>query len=610
MADNRSRVGRAFSASFAFFEFIRRLLANLVFLIVIILVIITLRSDLAPSIPTGSALVLNLNGELVEQVDDSSGSPLDQVLASPPSQFAVKDVVALLDHARQDARIKMLYLDLNDFPSTQLTKLQSLAHAIQAFRASGKKVVAYADNYDQDAYYLAAQADEVYMHPMGVLMLQGYGTYPMFYKDMLDKLAINVNVFRVGQFKSAVEPFIRNDMSEPARMANLTWLNQLWSSYKEGIAQGRKLSPAVVQTYIDQFSDTLARAQGNAALAAQNRKLITGVLSRDQIRDKLIALVGKDDSGESFKQVDFRSYMSAVRPDREVASESVVGVIVISGTIVDGSSLPGAQADVIAEQIRKAREEDTIKALVLRVDSPGGSAFGAEVIRREVELTRQAGKPVMVSMGSVAASGGYWISLAAEQIWASPSTLTGSIGVFGIIPTFENSLNKIGIHVDGVGTTQLAGSLRLDRNMNQPAKRAVQLMVENTYHNFIDKVARARKLPIERVDQIAQGRVWSGADAARLGLVDHLGGLQQAIQAAAAKVDLKQNYQVHYLRPGISLWRQIMHRIRGQAQMWMLGTLMPEGMSSLGSRMQNHLRALLQGDRQGIYAYCDCDVAQ
>jgi protease-4 len=606
MAENRSRIGRIFSATFSFLEFIRRLLANLVFVIVLVVLIITLRSDLAPSVPAGSALVLDLSGDLVEQVDQSSSSALDQLLTSPPDQTSVKDLVALLEHAKNDSRIKALYLDLNNFSTSQLTKLQSVARAIHDFRKSGKKVMAYADNYDQDAYYLAAQADEVYMHPMGVLLLQGYGAYPMFYKDLLDKLAINVNVFRVGQFKSAVEPFIRNDMSEPARLANLAWLNQLWSSYKEGVSQGRKLKPQIIQAYIDQFPDLLARSQGNVALAAQDMKLLTGVLNRDQMRDKMIALVGKDESGEEYKKIDFRTYMAAVRPDRETASDQVVGVIVISGTIVDGSTLPGAQADVIAGQIRKAREDASIKAVVLRVDSPGGSAFGAEVIRREVELTRQAGKPVVVSMGSVAASGGYWISLAADQIWASPSTLTGSIGVFGIIPTFENSLNKIGVHIDGVGTTKFAGSLRVDRNLTPEAKRAVQLMVENTYHNFIDKVAKARKLPLNKVDEIAQGRVWSGADAVKLGLVDQLGELPQAIEAAAAKVNLNKNYQIHYLKPDVSLLHQVMHRLRGQGQIWMMNTLLPESLSSMNLQVQNQLKTLLQGDQHGIYAYCDC----
>jgi protease-4 len=454
--------------------------------------------------------------------------------------------------------VKVLALDLNRMAGGGLSKLQDLKLAIESFKKSGKPVVAFSDIYFQPQYYLASLADEVFVHPMGMVLLQGYGGYRRYYKEALDKIDARWNVFRVGEYKSAVEPYLRSGMSDEAREARREWLGDLWNSYRGDVAAARDLEPAVLESYVDEFHLRLEAHGGNGAQLALAEDLVDRVAARDEVRARLIELAGEDEDSGSFKQIGPLSYLAATEGTKR-EGEGVVGVVVAKGAILDGSQPPGTiGGDSTAALIRSLREDDDVKAVVLRVDSPGGSAFAAEIIRREVELTREAGKPVVASMGSVAASGGYWISMSADQIWASESTITGSIGIYAMIPTFERSLEKIGVRIDGVGTHPLAGAARIDRDLPPEASTAMQLLIDQGYRDFITKAAEGRGMEVDEIDRIARGRVWSGQDALDLGLVDHLGGLDQAIAAAAELAELEDDHKIRFVEEQPSRREQLL----------------------------------------------------
>nr|WP_235015515.1 signal peptide peptidase SppA [Oceanicoccus sp. KOV_DT_Chl] len=443
-----------------FISALRLLVINLVFLIIVSIVIIALSSTDIPSVPKKTALLLNIQGSLVDQKNYID--PLTQLIGqADPSQqeVLVQDVIDAVNFARDDQRITTLVLSLDQMRYGGISKMQEIAPVLQAFRDSGKKIIAFGDIYTQDQYWLAAQADEVYLHPFGGVLIEGYGLYRNYFKKALDKLEINYHVFRVGEFKSAMEPYMRDDMSNEAKQANLVWLGDLWQQYTSGITQRRNLAATAVDEYINGIDKLLEQYHGDTASVAVASGLVDGVKNRDEVNAYLISQVGAEDEDGNYQAVGFKKYLWLKRLESsQPVTENKVGIIVASGNIVDGDQPAGVVGgDTLSLLIRDARMDNSVKALVLRINSGGGSAFASEIIRRELELLRAEGKPLVVSMGSMAASGGYWIAAQADQIWATPTTLTGSIGIFGAFPTVDKSLAKLGISTDGVGTTSLAG---------------------------------------------------------------------------------------------------------------------------------------------------------
>ena len=440
----------------------------------------------------------------------------------------------------------------------------------------------------------------------------------MYYKDALDRLEIDWHVFRVGTYKSAAEPFLRRDMSPAAREANLDWMGDLWSAYVKDVAEARELSPAAITDYAENFDLHIQRADGDSAKAAKDAGLVDTVAQRDAVRDRLVALVGEDEKTHSFHQVSADAYVPYMRErdDARPKKGPGIGVVVARGTIQDGSHPPGViGGDSTAALIRKARHDEDIKAIVLRVDSGGGSAFASEVIRRELALAREAGKPVVVSMGSVAASGGYWISTASDEIWASPTTITGSIGIFGMFPTFEKPLNTLlGLNTDGVATAPGAG-VRPDRALDPRAARAIQIEIEKGYRRFLERVSEAREMPTADVDKIAQGRVWSGVDAHAHGLVDELGGLDDAIAAAARRAGLEDEvHRVVYVERDLKLSERIMRSLFQSTAAWVgvdqdVPSVTPGPYSRVLAIFAEQAEVLASfDDPRGVYAYEVLDV--
>lgn len=596
----------------------RRFVFNLLFLFIIIALFAAL-ADEAPRVPEKAALVIAPKGALVEEL---SAYPLEEVLTNPSvadeEETLVRDVVDAIRAAREDDQIQALFLDLDELQGGGLSKLQDVRAAIADFRKAGKKVIASADSYSRDGYHLAAAADEIHLHPEGLMLLEGFGLWQPYFKAGLDKYEIDWHVFRVGEYKSAVEPFLRNEPSPEAREEYLDVMGDLWGSYLADIAAGRKLPVPMVRSVIDDLTARLGAAGGDFARAALQARLVDRLSQRDEVEKRLIELVGEEEEGRgeddapTFRQVSVDDYLKArrLRPERPGTGDAV-GVIVASGEILDGEQPPGTiGGDSTAELIRQARHDDDIKAIVLRVDSPGGSAFASEVIRRELVLARKEGKPVVVSMGTLAASGGYWISTASDEIWASPNTITGSIGIFGMFPTIEKPLEKyLGVRVDGVGTNWLAGALSPARPLDPRAGQLIQSIVNDGYQDFLKRVAEARKKPVAEVDRIARGRIWSGADAKRLGLVDQLGGVDQAIASAGKRAKIEGKPRVVWVEKELT-WQENLAREAFSSAAPLLGKARAaRGNAATASlrKMEKDLKALAAwNDPNGVYAHCMC----
>lgn len=529
----------------------RTIVLNIVFFVILYYVLSFIMHDTRPEVPDSTALVVTPRGALVEELRWVKPSDsIERMLGMSGSETLLKDLVDAIDAAADDTRVKVLVLHLNSVGGTWLTKLQDLGAAIKRFKKNGKKVIATADNYNRNSYYIAAHADEIYLHHMGIVLLEGYGRFRRYFKEGLDKLDVDMNVFRVGKYKSAVEPYLRNKMSDNAREANLRWLNTLWDIYLNEVSAARGIDLETLKGYGQRFAELLEESGGDTAAMARKAGLVDHVVSRDKVRQRLIELVGENEQTRSYNRISHNSYLQRLKTDRwgDGATGDVVAVVVAKGSIMDGWQPPGnIGGDSTAALLRSARQDKNVKAIVLKVDSGGGSAFASEVIRREMELARQDGIPVVASMGSVAASGGYWISMAADHVWAYPATITGSIGIFGMVPTFQKTLKKhLGVTVDGVGTNPLTGVLRFDRAMSKQAAKAFQLGIDNGYQRFITLVANARNKKPEDIHEVAQGRVWSGRDAKNLGLVDSLGGFSDALKDAATRAKLGDGFKVKY----------------------------------------------------------------
>jgi protease-4 len=587
---------------------------SLVLLLVIFGFLLAAVHTSLPVIPRSAALVVDLQGELVEQLSsDPLRRAFGQASGGPAPETLLRDVTDAIAAAKDDGRIKLIVLDLGDLAPSGLSKLQEVGAALRDFRAAGKRVVVAADSLDQTQYYVAAQAGEVYLDPLGLVYIDGFSYYRMFLKDAIDKLGVDVNVFRAGTFKSFTDQYSRSDMSPSEREESSAWLGVLWGAYQRDVTHARSLPPAALDEYVVQEPAALAALHGDAARLAVQRGLVTGLKTRRQLADDLKTLVGEDTDSHSFNAVDMSQYLVAVRSKRALKpkSESRVGIVVAAGEILDGRQPPGTiGGESTSDLLRQARYDGSVKAVVLRVDSPGGSMFASEQILREVQSLRKAGKPVVVSMSTYAASGGYYISAAANEIFASPTTLTGSIGVFSVVPTFEHTLEKLGVKVDGIGTTPLAGGLRIDRSLSADTRQILQTSVEHAYAEFLERVGEGRKKSVEDIDKIAQGRVWAGADAERIGLVDHLGGLSDATAAAARLADLSGDYGVDYIQPELSLREQLLLQLRSEA----LIAGRAVGFVPRRSEIERMLDPVLEqaralarlNDPRGLYAYCWC----
>lgn len=565
-----------------------------------------------PTVEDNVALVIWPAGELVDQLDNERRF-VERLMREPPSQTLLRDLIDALDAGAEDPRISTAVLKLDTLGVAGMGQMEELVTAMRRFQAAGKTIHAYGPYYDQIGYLAASAADDVSLDPLGAVMLEGFGSYQNYFKDGLDKLGVTMNVFRVGEFKAAVEPFTRNDMSEEARLANQEWLGDLWREYGREVATGRKVKDDTANAYVTGFRAGVERLRGDSAAYAKEAGLVTHLETLAQFRERIGAVVGIDEDHGSFRQIHYGEYLRAVnhRSNRKPvvdAPGSQVALVVVQGEIVDGYGDVGqAGGDTISELLEEARRDDQVGAVVLRVDSPGGSVWASEQIRREVLALKAAGKPVVASMGSVAASGGYWIAMDADQIWAHESTITGSIGIFGLIPTFEQPLEKLGIHTDGVGTTPLAGAFRVDRPLSDDVAAIFQSQVEKGYREFIDGVAQGRKLESAKVESIAQGRVWSGADAKGFGLIDSFGGLEDAARAAATLAGLEDGqWSLEPFSPAPMFSGSLLGQFFGRLE------LKFGGLSSthpLLSAVENSdaLRLLQRfDDPRGVYAHCMC----
>ena len=558
----------------------RRVVLNLIFLVIVAFVVIGLIRSGPPLLSDKTALVLNLDGSVAEQkTGNLRSTALDQVRGEAAGKMQLRDIVAVLDTAAKDDKISSLVLILDDLQPSGFTTLREISAAVDRFRASGKKVVAWGSSFDQRQYYLAAHADEVYLHPLGGILIDGFGSLRNYYKDALDKLGVTVNLLRVGTYKSFGEPYIANAPS-PAAIEAETALNEsLWKTYTDDVEKRRKLSPGSIMRGIDDAPARLTAAGGDLAKFALNEKLVDGLKTRDELRAMMIERGAPDIQEKTFRQVSFDEYLVRLRPQ---LTGDAIGVVVAEGEIVDGAAPAGTVGGLsTANLIRKARDNKDVKALILRVNSPGGSAFGSELVRRELELTRAAGKPVIVSMGDVAASGGYWISTASDEIVADAATITGSIGVFALLPTADQTLAKVGIHPAGVGTTWLrhAGDPRLP--LDPRLADLIQKSVEHTYLDFTTRVAAARKTTPDKVDAVGQGRVWSGAQAKERNLVDTIGLFADAVKAATTRAKMGDKPRLIYIErdPGTFARLVAMFNSRVEA---MLGSEIDARIGGLG----------------------------
>ncbi len=610
---------RLWNGFWGFVDGTRRLVFNIIFILLLVLLFKALfgageQFVLKPN----TALVVQPYGHIVEQY---SGDPLDRALSEAldrqEPEVRLRDIIKSIRAAKNDDRISRLILIPDYIWSAGLASLQELEAAVTDFKTSGKPVLTYAENMAQHQYYFAALADEIWMNPSGFVWVDGYARYRNFYKDALDKLAVEINLFRVGEYKSAMEPFIRNNMSEEAREANAYWINNLWRQYLDGVARNRGLPLEVLNRSIENYAVQLDQADGDFAAFALNEGLVDQLVSRPEFRSAVIQAGAAADRGDSFRQVYFRNYLGMVEQSRSTGKS--VAVVTAEGSIVGGDEPPGViSADATARKIRRAAHDDRVAAVVFRVNSPGGSAFASEIVRRELQSVREAGKPIVISMGDVAASGGYWISLASDEIWTQPATITGSIGIFGMIPTFPQTLAKLGIYNDGVGSTPLAGAIRPERSLTDDARRIFQRSTERGYEEFINRVAAAREMEPADVDQIARGRVWSGEQALERGLVDQLGGLQQAVAAAAKRAGLSDDYTVDFVEPRLSAFeRFLVNMTAGVASVAGIDDwFKPSNIltsnwakSGLVQRLLDDLSLISAADEQfALYAHCLCDL--
>ncbi|EGR2298620.1 TPA: signal peptide peptidase SppA [Vibrio parahaemolyticus] len=608
-------IGLIFKGIWKSITFIRLALANLIFLLMIAVFYFafTYTGEGRPVIEKESALVMNLSGPIVEQrryvnpMDSVAGSLLGNEM---PKENVLFDIVDTIRYAKDDAKVSGLVLALRDLPETNLTKLRYIAKALNEFKASGKPVYAVGDFYNQSQYYLASYADKVYMAPDGGVLIKGYSAYSMYYKTLLEKLDVSTHVFRVGTYKSAIEPFIRDDMSDAAKESATRWVTQLWSAFVDDVTTNRNINAKVLNPTMEELLTEMKSVDGDLAQLAVKMGLVDELATRQDIRTLFAKEFGSDGK-DSYNAISYYDYLETIRPDYTLANHDIA-VVVASGAIMDGQQPRGTVGgDTVASLLRQARNDEKVKAVVLRVDSPGGSAFASEVIRNEVEALKKAGKPVVVSMSSLAASGGYWISMSADKIVAQPTTLTGSIGIFSVITTFEKGFSKLGINTDGVGTSPFSGD-GITTGLSEGASQAFQLGIEHGYKRFISLVGSNRAMTVEEVDKVAQGRVWTGQDALSFGLVDQMGDFDDAVELAAKLANVT-DYGIYWVEEPLSPTELFLQEFMNQVKV-SLGvdatSLLPKSLQPVAQQFEQDA-SLLQSfnDPKGQYAFClNCQV--
>jgi len=572
-----SLLRRVFSAIWNGITRTRLALSNILFLLMIAVIYFAYLGGTPEPLPKRAALLLNLTGSVVDQ--KSPVEPLQALMGEPsPSDHEVllRDVIEAVQYAKDDPNINSLVMELDHLMHVGISKTQEIVMALESFRESGKPIVAVGDYFTQDQYLLASHADSIIVHPLGGVALEGFSSYRNYFRAALEKVSVNVHVFRVGEHKSAMEPVTRDDMSPGEKELTGRWLQILWDQYTSIVEEQRELPAGAVNNYVNNFARHLADEGGDAARSALQAGLVDKLLGRSEANDYLSELVGASNEDGLYEAVMFERYVSRKRPILLTGMEGDrVAVITAQGNMLPGEQPPGViGGNSLAHLIRSTAEQDGVKAIVLRINSGGGSMFASEIIRQQVLNARAMGIPVVVSMGAVAASGGYYIAAEADEIWATPSTITGSIGVFAAFPTFEQLLQRLGISTDGVGTTALAGSLRLDRPLNPELVAAINSGVQFAYNSFVQIVADGRDMSLDEVDPLAQGRVWSAPDALQAGLVDGVGSLGDAIVAAAARAGME-DYKIDYVElprsPRDILMQQLVDRV-GSLGIWTQST--------------------------------------
>ena len=589
-----------------------RTLVSFVFIAFLVLIISGMFADDLQPIPDQGALYLAPNGLLVDQ--RSYMPPLDLLLSgqsSYESETLVREITKVLQRASNDSRITHLIIDTSYIEGAGIAKLEEISHALMDFKASGKPIIAVADNYTQTQYFLAAHSDHILLNPLGSVMITGFGAYGSYYKEALEKLRVNVHIFRAGVYKNAVEPLIRNNMSTASREETSDIVNRLWGFYSNKIEELRGLDKGSVNALANNLHIKIQESDGDFALLAQREGLVDQLASRNETFDYLNQEIPGTDG--VFNSIDMWSYLEHIRRESQMPQPNTnkIAVVVAKGTILDGEQPEGTiGGDTLAGILNGLDIENDVKAVVLRIDSPGGSAFASELIRDAVNKISEENIPVVISMGSYAASGGYWIAAKSDAILAMSTSITGSIGVYSMIPTVENSLAALGIYSDGVGSTNIAGIMQLDRPMTDEAKIILQSSVENIYSRFLELVAEGRDTSTADVDRIAKGRVWTGQQALDLGLVDEIGGLDRAIEVAAQLSNIE-NYEVIYPARALSPQEVFLQQLTSGVSL-SLGQLgiekigLPDSILSRAQTLLDPLKELTEfNDPRGIYLHCD-----
>jgi protease-4 len=593
-------------------NFTRLLVFNLIFVALLIGFLVAMFGA-RPVLQPRTTLVLDPKGAIVEQYTiDPAQRALGNLAGEPPKEVQLRDLLRVVDAAAKDPRIERIALIPDEIGSAGLATLHEIGNALDRFRASGKEIVAVAGGLGQGQYLLAAHANRILLDPDGAVVLEGLASYRSYFREALDKLGVDVHLIKVGQYKSAAEPYVLNQASDAAKEADRYWMGGLWQDYLAEIASLRKIDAASIGEDIAHYDERVASQGGDLAKVALAQKLVDTLATRSDAR-KLLREKGVAEGDESFRQVDYKAYLAMLTPEVRAPLGAEVAVVIAQGEIVPGDQPPGMVGGRSAAQlIRAARVVDRVKALVLRVDSPGGDASSSELIRREIAETRAAGKPVVVSMGDVAASGGYWIAMDGDEIWAEPTTITGSIGIFGLVLTIPETLAKIGVHTDGIGTTPLAGTFDIRRPLSPELESILTSAIRHGYDEFIGRVAKARKQTPEAIDAIAQGRVWSGSQAKERGLVDRLGGIDDAIASAASRAKLGTHYSVRYVEREPSAWERFLLSFGDSSAMTKLarrvGFTLPSAWLDRGEMAEiGGILETLKGKRYAAFAHCFCD---
>ncbi|MCF7337791.1 signal peptide peptidase SppA [Escherichia coli] len=592
-------------------NFVREMVLNLFFIFLVLVGVgIWMQVSGGDSKETASrgALLLDISGVIVDKPDSSQRfSKLSRQLLGASSdrlqENSLFDIVNTIRQAKDDRNITGIVMDLKNFAGGDQPSMQYIGKALKEFRDSGKPVYAVGENYSQGQYYLASFANKIWLSPQGVVDLHGFATNGLYYKSLLDKLKVSTHVFRVGTYKSAVEPFIRDDMSPAAREADSRWIGELWQNYLNTVAANRQIPAEQVFPGAQGLLEGLTKTGGDTAKYALENKLVDALASSAEIEKALTKEFGWSKTDKNYRAISYYDYALKTPAD----TGDSIGVVFANGAIMDGEETQGkVGGDTTAAQIRDARLDPKVKAIVLRVNSPGGSVTASEVIRAELAAARAAGKPVVVSMGGMAASGGYWISTPANYIVANPSTLTGSIGIFGVITTVENSLDSIGVHTDGVSTSPLA-DVSITRALPPEAQQMMQLSIENGYKRFITLVADARHSTPEQIDKIAQGHVWTGQDAKANGLVDSLGDFDDAVAKAAELAKVKQ-WHLEYYVDEPTFFDKVMDNMSGSVRAMLPDTfqaMLPAPLASVASTVKSESDKLAAfNDPQNRYAFC------